>query len=421
MEPRISGSKADDFIRRSGFTSSFRVEATGFSGGIWVLWKDNVQVDIIAVSDQFIHAICADTSGNNRFYINFVYASPTRCIRQGVWAQLQALEPLDLSPWVLGGDFNVIGNPSERSGGSQARSGVCTRFTDFLFDTGLLDMGFHGPMFTWRRGNLAQRLDRCLCSSNWYSYFPSSEVYHLQRLGSDHRPVLLVTDMVHHASSNTRPFRYIHAWSEHPDFANLVQRSWDGSRTVVENISNFCEESRAWNWNVFGHIGKRKCLLLARIRGVEKVLENSSSDFLISLEKDLKLELARVLDQEESLWHQKSRATWIEKGDRNTRYFHAATPAKRRRNTVRVLKDSAGQWCDDEERLKTFAVEFFENLYTSEPRVGSMGPMGKFHSFRTEELRTMVAEVTMKEVREVVFSMPPLKAPRCDGLPVAFF
>ncbi|GMJ06883.1 hypothetical protein HRI_004357500 [Hibiscus trionum] len=179
MEPRISGPKADDFIRRSGFTSSFRVEATGFSGGIWVLWKDIVQVDIIVVSDQFIHAICADISGNNRFHITFVYASPTRCIRQGIWAQLQALEPPDLSPWVLGGDFNVIGNPSERSGGSQARSGVCTRFTDFLFDTGLLDMGFHGPMFTWRRGNLAQRLDRCLCSSNWYSYFPSSEVYHL--------------------------------------------------------------------------------------------------------------------------------------------------------------------------------------------------------------------------------------------------
>ncbi|GMJ12502.1 hypothetical protein HRI_004919400 [Hibiscus trionum] len=296
MEPRISGSKADDFIRRSGFDSSFRVEAMGFSEGIWVLWKDTLQIDIVAVSDQFIHAICVDNLNNGRFYITFVYASPTRCIRQGVWAQLRALEPTDLSPWILGGDFNVISNASERSGGSQARSGVCARFTDFIFDAGFLDMGFHRPMYTWRRGNLAQRLDRCLCSSNWYSYFPISEVYHLQRLGSDHRPVLLNTDVVHSASCHTQPFRYIHAWSEHPDFANLVQRSWDDARTVVENISNFREDSRAWNWNVFGHIGKRKCLLLARIRGMERALETSRSDFLVSLEEDLKLELARVLD-----------------------------------------------------------------------------------------------------------------------------
>ena len=37
MEPRISGIKADDFIRKSGFARSHRVEAVGFSGGIWLL------------------------------------------------------------------------------------------------------------------------------------------------------------------------------------------------------------------------------------------------------------------------------------------------------------------------------------------------------------------------------------------------
>ena len=40
LEPHISGYKADNFIKRSGFDKSYRVEAEGFSGGIWVLWKD---------------------------------------------------------------------------------------------------------------------------------------------------------------------------------------------------------------------------------------------------------------------------------------------------------------------------------------------------------------------------------------------
>ena len=47
MEPPISGYKADHFIKRSGFDNSFWVEAEGFSGGIWVLWKDIFQVEIV--------------------------------------------------------------------------------------------------------------------------------------------------------------------------------------------------------------------------------------------------------------------------------------------------------------------------------------------------------------------------------------
>lgn len=37
MEPRINGSKADNFIKNNGFDKSHRVEVEGFSGGIWIL------------------------------------------------------------------------------------------------------------------------------------------------------------------------------------------------------------------------------------------------------------------------------------------------------------------------------------------------------------------------------------------------
>lgn len=37
LEPRISGCKVNDFIKRIGFDKSPRVEATGFSRGIWIL------------------------------------------------------------------------------------------------------------------------------------------------------------------------------------------------------------------------------------------------------------------------------------------------------------------------------------------------------------------------------------------------
>ncbi|XP_061368988.1 uncharacterized protein LOC133311877, partial [Gastrolobium bilobum] len=40
LEPRCSGQKASDIIRKSGFKHAFVQEAEGYSGGIWILWND---------------------------------------------------------------------------------------------------------------------------------------------------------------------------------------------------------------------------------------------------------------------------------------------------------------------------------------------------------------------------------------------
>ena len=45
VEPRVSGCRADRIIKKLGFPRSHRIEATGFSGGIWVLWKDFQSVE----------------------------------------------------------------------------------------------------------------------------------------------------------------------------------------------------------------------------------------------------------------------------------------------------------------------------------------------------------------------------------------
>ncbi|KAK8647818.1 hypothetical protein V6N13_121545 [Hibiscus sabdariffa] len=77
MEPRISGSEADAVIRRSGFEFSYRVEAQGFFGGIWLLWNNTIKVDVLAVSTQFIHASCLEGNGGRHFFGTFVYACRT--------------------------------------------------------------------------------------------------------------------------------------------------------------------------------------------------------------------------------------------------------------------------------------------------------------------------------------------------------
>ncbi|KAK9016677.1 hypothetical protein V6N11_079172 [Hibiscus sabdariffa] len=181
MEPRISESTADKIIRITGFDRSFWVEARGFAGSIWVLWRDSINVDVLAVSNQYIHCFCSVPGEAVVFFATFIYASPDACMRRGLWSQLEALRLEGDTPWVLGGDLNVIHSPLERQGRVRHRAQACQYFCDFLLDSVLLDMGFKGPRFTWKRGTLSQRLDRCICSPDWDRQWNTKVFSHIGR------------------------------------------------------------------------------------------------------------------------------------------------------------------------------------------------------------------------------------------------
>ncbi|KAK8682144.1 hypothetical protein V6N13_054539 [Hibiscus sabdariffa] len=83
------------------------------------------------------------------------------------------------------------------------------------------DLGFQGPKFTWRRGTLHQRLDRCIGNDGWWSMWLNSQLLHLNRIGSDHRPILLVIgppSVPHHMST----FRYLVAWQSRKEFEGML-------------------------------------------------------------------------------------------------------------------------------------------------------------------------------------------------------
>lgn len=64
LEPKISGVKADNFIKHSGLDFSHREEAEGFAEGIWILWKEGFRMEFIFNHKQFIHFKVTDSSGN---------------------------------------------------------------------------------------------------------------------------------------------------------------------------------------------------------------------------------------------------------------------------------------------------------------------------------------------------------------------
>ncbi|GMJ08906.1 hypothetical protein HRI_004559800 [Hibiscus trionum] len=272
FEPRVSGRLANHIISRFGFANSYRMEAHGFSGGLWLLWNDEVEVEILQIFNQFISSRCCKDDSSLWVYFTDVYASPHGAKQKHLWNQLLQLDPRDDVPWIVGRDFNVILSHEERLEGSKSSVRGSRLFAKFLFTSGLNDLGYQGPPFTWARRNVQECLDRCLVNAQWLSTFPMARVLYLDFLGSDHRPMCVqfsnpVTDITQ------QPFRFIAAWQDHPDFQNFLQPQWVESRGLVQNLKNFRSEVQHWNKETFGQIGHRKKRLLARLRGIDRALQ----------------------------------------------------------------------------------------------------------------------------------------------------
>lgn len=95
-ETRLSGERAQNTINSLGYEKHYKVDAMGFSGGIWMLWDPSfVDVDILASSFQEIHSH-VKVSGFS-FLLTSLYASPSFERRKLLWDSLSSLGP-SLSP-----------------------------------------------------------------------------------------------------------------------------------------------------------------------------------------------------------------------------------------------------------------------------------------------------------------------------------
>ncbi|KAL8159526.1 LOW QUALITY PROTEIN: hypothetical protein V2J09_001063 [Rumex salicifolius] len=149
-----------------------------------------------------------------------------------------------------------------------------------------------------------------------------------------------------------RPFRFEEAWTHHSGFLDFVRDSWYTDRHACEALEALRGQLKWWNVHVFGDVNKRKASLISRIAAVQSSIALDPSDSDICLLNSLSLELDSTLAQEEAIWRQKSKESWLLDGDRNTGFFHASTVTRRRRNRVEALLDSTGNWVHDRADLE---------------------------------------------------------------------
>ncbi|XP_028797607.1 uncharacterized protein LOC114753107 [Neltuma alba] len=92
LETRISGERADNVVRHLGFNNWLRLEATGFAGGIWVLWDESqCTINYICSTTQLIHCQITNKDTGEDFLTTFVYGEPSRIRRASLWASIKEI------------------------------------------------------------------------------------------------------------------------------------------------------------------------------------------------------------------------------------------------------------------------------------------------------------------------------------------
>ena len=170
VEPRIAEGRAQAVIDTLSYIHSRRVDPTGFSGGIWLLWNEitSFNVEILTHSDHSLHALVKVNSPPLTFLLIAIYASPNFAKRKIFWNCLENLTTTICLPWVLLGDFNDMTSEDEKMGGLPLNKTRIAVFKNYIDKCGLMDLGFLGPRFTWTNKSLAwngpiqERLDRGL-------------------------------------------------------------------------------------------------------------------------------------------------------------------------------------------------------------------------------------------------------------------
>ncbi|KAF7823453.1 hypothetical protein G2W53_021597 [Senna tora] len=128
----------------------------------------------------------------------------------------------------------------EKFGGSMNGSRPDMQFRDCIERNLLIDLGYSGAGYTWKRGMVAARLDRALANESWRIKFPEASIFRLPPLKSDHSPIFVrMRTAANNQSNGDIPFRFLVSWLLHEEFLNVVYNAWSSGARWNEAVNKF--------------------------------------------------------------------------------------------------------------------------------------------------------------------------------------
>jgi hypothetical protein len=195
----------------------------------------HIKLDMRNKSDDFIWSLVS------------VYGAAQGVHKHAFLQEMVNLANNTLHPIIIGGDFNLLRYPHEKS------KGRFDNHCHFLFNVvidsvDLREIAMVGRQFTWANGfpdPTYEKLDRVLMDSSWETKFPMVYVRVLLRIQdlSDHAPILLTTRTP--SPERMRSFKFELGWLCRDGFADIVKKVWENPVAGLAPIQRWNNKLRS--------------------------------------------------------------------------------------------------------------------------------------------------------------------------------
>ncbi|RYR70856.1 hypothetical protein Ahy_A02g005160 isoform A [Arachis hypogaea] len=295
IETRAKDIKIKRIRRRLHFDKYFCVEPRDLSGGLCILWKDIVNINVYSWCDNYIKTKISDSKGNG-WSCNFLYGNPIFRNRKRLWKMLTESNINPEEPQACLGDFNDILTQEEKIGLHPKPKNQVEEFENFVNTNCLMDLDLKGNKFTWfsnSRGDFItrKRLDRVLVNWRWREIFQHATLEALPAISSDHCPLVLNLNPVKKVN---KYFRYEVFWDDHEECKEVIQKGWNMISAQRYNWNSFsqkikhCKEDlKRWSRKTFA----RADLEIAKLK--ERLIGLQNSEFT----EDQQYSIAQIRDK----------------------------------------------------------------------------------------------------------------------------
>ncbi|CAL1385032.1 unnamed protein product [Linum trigynum] len=245
---------------------------------------------------------------------------------------------------------------------------------------------------------------------------------HLDEVASDHLPILIDVEGEREIDIKWgRNFRFESFWAKEEESSAIVSKAWEqaGVDSLEESLKKCENELTKWSAEKFGEIPKR----IAQIhREIKELKTRRRNPDWRSKKRDLEVELQDLLYKNEQRWKQRSRMEWLREGEKNTKAFHAKATERRRKNTIRKLKDEGGRLHRGQEEVTECLTTYYGDLFESKIDGVGWSVINAVERKVTEEMnQRLMRPFTADEIQTALFQMGATKAPGDDGFPPLFF
>ncbi|XP_060183197.1 uncharacterized protein LOC132613164 [Lycium barbarum] len=397
----------ESYIRRLGLETVI----ANVSGKIWAFVDEEYETTILIIDNvQQLTLKLFNWDLDIELVVTLVYAKCDRTERIELWDSLSYLASDITTPWLFGGDFNVIVDEEEKYGELPVSIAEVEDFRHCIQICNLTDLGYKGSIYTWWNGRggddcVFKRLDRCLGFFEWQELYPGLEVSHLIKNGSDHSHMLLAFKK--EVQQYKKSFKFLNFWTKHESFMDVVKENWN---TEVEGISfwrfnlkmkNMRKMLSTWSRSTYRGFFQKVTNMEEVIRAQEAMFEENPS--FVNKEKLNKVntEYTPVLAIEEEYWKQKAGMSWFQDGTRTPNSFML-------KSMLEIDQEIA------EEAVRFYLDQFHETAIPTEFDIlQHVDP-----SINAKQDQMLVAMPIIQEVKDVVFGLNPTSAGGPDGYTV---